>query len=284
MPELPEVEVIRRFLTPRLTAQTIKGIKVLNPPSFSGQPQKIINQKIQKITRRGKQLSLHLDNRLILLIHLKMTGQLIYLAQTKTILGHPTPNQNHLPLPHRSTRLIFTFSNHSKLFFNDQRKFGWIKLLTPKKLRSHQSHLGPDLLSPKFTLQHLYHCLHKSRRPIKTLLLDQTKFAGIGNIYANEALFLAKIHPLSPANNISLAQAQKLYIHLLTIIRQSIAAGGSTAADNQYLLPNGSPGRHQYSFWVYQRVGEPCLLCQTKIISLKIAGRSAFLCPSCQKP
>jgi len=221
MPELPEVEVIRLFLAPKLTGQTISGLKVLNPKSFQGDPGLVVGQKIIKLSRLGKQLSFHLANDLILLIHLKMTGQLVYQDSQKIILGHPTPKRNRLKLPHSHTRLFFTFQDKTQLFFNDMRKFGWIKLLKSSAIKKFQSTLGPDLLSKKFTPLYFHHQLQASSRPIKSLLHDQNRFAGIGNIYANDALFLASIHPLTPANKISLVQAEKLHLHLLKIIRQS---------------------------------------------------------------
>ena len=215
-----------------------------------------------------------------------MTGQLIYLTPNskKTTLGHPTPTLSQKSLPNRSTRLIFTFSDHSQLFFNDQRKFGWIRLLTPQKVAQFQQNLGPDLLSSQFNPNFFFKKLQSSSRPIKNLLHDQSRFAGIGNIYANDALFLAKIHPLTPAKNISKAKANQLHHHLLKIINLSILSGGSTAKDNQYVRPDGTPGQNQYNFSVYQRLGDPCLVCSTPISRLKLAGRSAFFCPRCQKP
>ncbi len=282
MPELPEVEVIRLFLTPKLVGQTITKLKVINPKSFQGNSKLIIGQKIVKLTRLGKQLSIYLNNGLILLIHLKMTGQLVYQDSYKTILGHPTPKQNKLKLPHSHTRLIFTFSDQTKLFFNDMRKFGWIRLLTPAQVKKHQSKLGPDLLSKKFTQVYFHSQLKLSSRPIKGLLHDQNRFAGIGNIYANDALFLAGIHPLIPSNKISSLKSKKIHLYLLKIIRQSIKAGGSTARDNQYIRPDGTAGQNQYNFRVYQRLGEPCLVCSTPIEKITISGRSAFFCPRCQ--
>jgi len=285
MPELPEVEIVRLVLTPKLKSQTITGLKILTDKSFLGNPKKLINQKIVRLSRHGKQLSIHLSNRHILLVHLKMTGQFIYQGhhRQKTILGHTTPTLKQKPLPNRSTRLIFTFSDKSKLFFNDQRKFGWIRLLTVSQVKKFQTILGPDLLSSQFTPAYFYRQLQLSSRPVKNLLHDQSRFAGIGNIYANDALFLAKIHPLTPANQISRFKSNQLHRHLLDIIDQSIQAGGSTARDNQYLRPDGTPGRHQYNFRVYQKQDQPCLVCSTPLRRLKISGRSAFFCPHCQK-
>jgi formamidopyrimidine-DNA glycosylase len=283
MPELPEVEVVRLFLSKKLVNKTISDLQIYNPKSFIGKPQSVIGQKIKSFTRIGKQLSIHLENGLILLVHLKMTGQLIYLSDEKTILGHPTPNLNNSPLPNKSSRLLFTFSDNLKLFFNDQRKFGWIKIFSKPELTCFQSKLGLDVLDPNFTLEYLFHKLQSSTRPVKSVLLDQNKFAGIGNIYANDALFLAGINPKTPSKKITKIQSKKLLQSLLKIIKDSIIHGGSTAKDNKYIHPDGTSGGHQFHFQVYQREGEPCLVCQTPIKRFKISGRSTFYCPVCQK-
>jgi formamidopyrimidine-DNA glycosylase len=282
MPELPEVEVVRLFLEKKLTNKTISHLEILTPKSFIGDTKQIIDQKIIKFTRLGKQLSLHLQNKLIILFHLKMTGQIIFIDQQKTILGHPTPNLNDSQLPNKSTRLIFTFSDHSKLYFNDQRKFGWVKVLTSTELTDFQKNVGVDLLSPHFTLDYFYHRLQTSSRAIKLVLLDQSKFAGIGNIYANDALFLAKINPIVSAKNVSQSKAKILHQNLIDLMKESISHGGSTAKDNKYIHPDGSFGEHQYHFRVYQRDGQPCLVCQTPIQRIKIGGRGTFYCPHCQ--
>lgn len=278
MPELPEVEVVKLFLEAKLLHQSITRLEIFNPKSFIGDPQKVINQRLIKFSRTGKQLSIYLSNGFILLVHLKMTGQLIYQGN---VLGHPTKD-SLLPMPVKSTRLIFTFSDKSKLYFNDQRKFGWVKLLSQAELADSQSNLGLDIFDSKFSPQYLFDQLQKSRRPVKVLLLDQHYFAGIGNIYANDALFLAGLHPQSPANKITLAQAKLIHKFLLEIMTQSVLAGGSTARDNKYLRPDGTAGKNQFFFRVYERKGEPCLNCGTKIKYFKLAGRGTFFCPHCQ--
>jgi formamidopyrimidine-DNA glycosylase len=280
MPELPEVEVIRLFLEANLIGKTISKFEIITPKSFIGETELVEGQKITKFSRVGKQLSLHLKNGLILLFHLKMTGQII---MGDSVLGHPTPKEDKSILPNKSTRLIFTFSDKSKLFFNDQRKFGWVKLLNQAELAEAQKNLGFDILNPKFTSNYLYQQLKTSSRPIKAVLLDQSKFAGIGNIYANDSLFLAKIHPNTPSNKINLKKAVLLHQFLVQIMKNSIKSGGSTAKDNKYIHPDGSSGHHQFNFQVYQRDKKPCLICQTPIKKVKIGGRGTFFCPKCQK-
>lgn len=280
MPELPEVEIVRLFLQTHLVGKTISNFEIITSKSFVGDSKKILNKKITSTSRLGKQLSLHLQNGLILLFHLKMTGQVIYKGVS---LGHPTPKENKTVLPNKSTRLIFTFSDNSKLFFNDQRKFGWVKLLNKTELTEVQKNIGVDLLSPKFTSKYFYHQLQPSSRAIKQVLLDQSKFAGIGNIYANDALFLSHIHPQISSKKISVSQSKILHQNLIKIIKESISQGGSTAKDNKYIHPDGSHGQHQFHFRVYQREREPCLKCNTPIKRIKIGGRGTFYCPKCQK-
>ena len=283
MPELPEVEVVRLFLQSHLIGKTISKLEILTPKSFIARPElaeEVEGQKIIKTSRIGKQLSIHLKNNLILLFHLKMTGQII---MGDSILGHPTPKEDKSTLPNKSTRLFFTFSDGSKLFFNDQRKFGWVKLLNQAELVKAQKNLGLDILNPKFTPKYFYQQLQTTSRPVKTVLLDQSKFAGIGNIYANDALFLAKIHPSSPSNKINLKKTTLLHQFLVQIMTESIKNGGSTAKDNKYIHPDGSVGKHQFSFQVYQREKEPCLICQAPIKKVTIGGRGTFYCPKCQK-
>jgi len=313
MPELPEVEVVRLYLQKYLLHQTISKLEILTPKSFIGNPQLVEGQKIVKFSRLGKQLSIHLSNKLILLIHLKMTGQLIFypslsregsgvglsIPKSGAILGHPTKDMFTQSLPNKSTRLIFHFNPPSPaplrrgqgevplqregvLYFNDQRKFGWIRLFTSKELFLFQSSLGKDIFDPHFTPQYLFSQLQRSQRAVKLVLLDQHFFAGIGNIYANDALFLSKIHPALPAFALTKKQAQLLHHHLVSIMKQSVTSGGSTTKDQKYLRPDGTIGQNQFNFLVYQKKGQPCLTCQTPIEFIKIGGRGTFYCPQCQ--
>jgi formamidopyrimidine-DNA glycosylase len=283
MPELPEVEVVKLFLEDKLISQQIVSLDILNPKSFIGDPDLVEGQKIIKFSRIGKQLSIYLNNGYILLVHLKMTGQLILVGQSsKTVMGHPTKDSLSGTLPNRSTRLIFTFSSGHTLFFNDQRKFGWIQVFSPSSLKEFQKELGHDIFDEKFTPEYLYQQLSRSSRPVKVALLDQHFFAGIGNIYANDALFLSHIHPSTPANNITKGQCQLIHGHLIDIMRQSVLAGGSTMKDNKYVRPDGTYGGNQFFFRVYQRAGEPCLDCQSPIQKITLGGRGTFYCPRCQ--
>jgi len=280
MPELPEVEVVRLFLESKLTHKKISKIEIITPKSFVGDPELVEGQKIIKFTRLGKQLSIHLQNKLIILFHLKMTGQIIL---GDLIFGHPTPKEDKTHLPNKSTRLVFTFSDKTKLFFNDQRKFGWVKVLNKDELAEFQKNVGIDVLNRDFTDKYFYHQLQSSSRAVKLVLLDQSKFAGIGNIYANDALFLSKINPKISSKKISPKKSQLLRQNLIDLMKESISHGGSTAKDNKYIHPDGTVGQHQYHFRVYQRDGQACLVCQTPIKRIKVGGRGTFFCPNCQK-
>lgn len=280
MPELPEVETVRIFLDKNILNKTISNIKILNSKSFISNPKLAQRQTIISTSRLGKQLSLHLRNNFILLFHLKMTGQIII---GDSVFGHPTPKEDKTNLPNKSTRVIFTFSDGTKLFFNDQRKFGWVKVLNQTELAEAQKNVGIDALSPDFTDDYFYHQLQKTSRAIKLVLLDQSKFAGIGNIYANDALYLSRIHPQTPSNKITPKKAKILRQNLVDLMKESLFHGGSTAKDNKYIHPDGTVGQHQYFFRVYQKQNEPCQNCQTPIKRIKIGGRGTFYCPKCQK-
>jgi formamidopyrimidine-DNA glycosylase len=274
MPELPEVETIKRQLETKIVGQTIGDIKIIYPKSFQGDPQKIIGQKIISLTRIGKQLSFNLSNNYILLAHFKMTGGFFFQSSkhTRVILYLNSPFiQKESP------------QRGKGIYFNDLRKFGWLKLFTPQALQEFQKNLGLDILSPDFTEKYFFNQLQSSTRPIKILLLDQNKFAGIGNIYASDSLFLSQINPLIPAKNISLPKSTTLCHNLKKIMSESILHGGSTARDRGYLLPDGNAGTHQDYFLVYGRKNEKCLICKTKIKRIKQGGRSTFYCPHCQK-
>ena len=319
MPELPEVETIRRQLEPKLIGQIISDVQILSPKSFCGDPKKIIGQKIISLTRIGKQLSLNLSNNYTILAHFKMTGGLFFQPQkhTRVILklsSRPSLSKRETPtnvgegdLKQKDIAPLSTPSrviarnppiggdeaipsgsprsarDDTNLYFSDLRKFGWLKLFTQAELVESQKNLGPDILSLDFTEKYFFKQLQSSSRPIKIFLLDQTKFAGIGNIYDCDSLFLSKISPLTPAKTISLSKSNTLCRNLKKIMSESILHGGSTARDRGYLMPDGNDGRHQDYFLVYQRENKKCFICNTKIKRIKQGGRSTFYCPKCQK-
>lgn len=277
MPELPEVETIRLQLQTKIVGKKIVKITVLEKKQLVGDPKHALNQTITKLERWGKYLSFLLSNRYYLNFHLKMTGQILYADNYQQAIYQQTiPLAHTNKMPCRLTRIIIHFSDQSCIFFNDLRKFGWIKL-SPNQEKPR----GKDILSSDFSLKYFQSLILKSQRPIKQLLLDQNKLAGIGNIYANEALFLAKINP--KARNLNLEQSKKLYRALLKTIHLGIKHQGSSASDQMYILPNGLTGKHQNYLMVYQKEKQPCINCQTPIKKIKQGGRSSFYCPNCQK-
>lgn len=274
MPELPEVETVRRTLTPVVKNQVIAECEVFYPrllprntvEVFCAQ---IINRKITDIKRRGKYLLFELDSPLRMIVHLRMTGQLVY---------QPEPN---LPLAkHTSARFIF--KNKGELRFVDQRKFGTFYLLP--EAQYHQIHglytLGPEPLGEDFTVDTLADKV-QSVRAVKTILLDQSKIAGLGNIYADEALFRAKIHPLKPGSRLTEAEIAALHHSIRAVLREAIAEHGTTIKD--YRTGSGDTGNFQNKLLVYRRTGKPCPNCSTPVERIKVGGRSTHFCPHCQR-
>jgi len=279
MPELPEVESIKIDLSTKIIGKTIAKVTIFEKKQFIGDPQQIIGQKINAILRYGKHLSIKLTNNLYLNIHLKLTGQFLFaknLNQANFKYLIPFTGKNNMP--GKTTRIIFNFTDNSGLFFNDLRKFGWIKIAPQPQIPE-----GVDVLSKKFTIQYLQTIFSSTRRAIKIVLMDQRKMAGIGNIYANDSLFLAKINPLKPANSLNKEKVANLYEAIKKVINEGIKDRGSSAADEAFILPDGRKGSHQKHLLIYQKDGQPCPVCNAIIRRIKQGGRSTFYCPHCQK-
>lgn len=278
MPELPEVETIRKQLQPKIVGKTIKKIEILSKKNFIGNPNRITNSKIINISRAGKYLSFKLGNHLYLNLHMKMTGQLLYAKNmSKPQFNIEIPFTKTNTMPGKTTRVIIYFNDNSGLFFNDLRKFGWIKVADKPEQPK-----GNDVLSKNFNLQFVNSFIHKTNKPIKLLLIDQDKIAGVGNIYANDALFLAKINPLRRSNTLTAPEINNLYKAIKKVIEQGLKHGGSSGADKAYIRLDGKKGEHQRYFMVYQREGKPCPRCEIPIMRMKQGGRSSFYCPKCQ--
>ncbi len=279
MPELPEVETIKSLLTPKLIGRKIVQIEILSKKQFIGDPEKLLYQKIIDLKRFGKIISLHFSNSFFLNIHLKLTGELLF-AKNKNnpVFKEIIPFTNTKRMPGKTTRIIIYFEDNSVLFFNDLRKFGWMKVSSQPIIPK-----GIDVLSSSFTLSYLTEIIQSSNKPIKLLLMDQNKITGIGNIYANDSLFLAQIHPLKKSKSLIPSEIAKLYQSIKKIIEQAIKNNGSSGADEAYILPDGTKGKHQKYFLVYQREDQPCLNCGQKVKRIKINNRSSFFCPECQK-
>jgi len=269
MPELPEVETIKRFLAPRLKGKKISRVKILSAKQFPQRPDLLVGRKIKKIKRYGKMLLFVLDQQLAMLFHLKLTGQVFLVSADQP--------------PQKSTRVIIYFTDQTALFFNDRRKFGWIKVGSLAQLKREWQNLGCEPLKKDFTPAKLGQILASSQRAVKLVLMDQEKIAGIGNIYANEILFAAGISPWRPAKSLNQQEIKKLYRAVREILKKGIAFGGTSAADEAYLRPDGQPDRFQQRLKVYQRAGQKCFRCGGIIQREDLGGRGTFFCPSCQK-
>ncbi|HEX8763252.1 MAG TPA: bifunctional DNA-formamidopyrimidine glycosylase/DNA-(apurinic or apyrimidinic site) lyase [Candidatus Saccharimonadales bacterium] len=284
MPELPEVETVRIGLD-----RLIVGKRFASdwPKGFPNAPADVeaflIGATVIAVRRRAKVLLIDLDSGYSLIIHLKMTGQLVY-RDEKQRFGAGHPNDSLVgELPDKSTRVIFGFSDQSRLFFNDQRKFGWVRLMPTVEIMELDffQKVGPEPLAADFTVeQWIERLMRRAKSGIKAVLLDQTVVAGIGNIYADESLWGAKIHPETRVADIPRARLVRLYQSLRDVLTLSIAKGGST--DRNYVDAGGRRGSYLTFANVFRREGKPCPRCGTTIIKTRVAGRGTHTCPNCQ--
>jgi len=289
MPELPEVETIRRDSQKALVGRKILGAEILADKVVRSPEIKNLRAKIKVARRRGKILILDLDNQQSLMVHFKMTGQLIYNEKVKTKNEKPDLAGGHyivgsLEVPNKFTRVIFNLDK-GKLYFNDLRKFGWVKLVQTKEVEQMKEikNLGVEPLTPNFTFKAFLEIIKKRpKKPIKMLLLDQQLISGIGNIYASEALFWAKILPTRLAGSLSEAEIKALYAAINKVLKEGIATGGSS--ENTYVDLYGEKGNYLKKEVVYRREGQNCPRhCGSQVKRLKQGGRSSFFCPKCQK-
>ena len=287
MPELPEVETVRTGLAKLLPGRVVADVWHDWPKSFPNAPADVakflINAKINDIRRRAKVLIIELSSDHSLVIHLKMTGQLVFEGSARFAAGHPNDSLIG-KLPDKSTRVIIDFKDGSKLFFNDQRKFGWMRLLPTLELPEIDflKKIGPEPLEDDFTVKDFVERLMTRRNSaVKAVLLDQTVIAGVGNIYADESLFLAKIHPARRVGNIPRTKLVALYNDLRQVLITAIENGGST--DRNYVNAEGQKGSYTKFAQVFRREGQPCPRCGTEIIKIRVAGRGTHICPREQK-
>lgn len=286
MPELPEVETVRRGLAQLLPGRKITAVEHDTPKSFPNATadvkQFLIGAKVTGVRRRAKVLLLDLSTAHTLVVHLKMTGQIVFRGETAFGAGHPNSSLVG-ELPDKSTRVTITFADGARLFFNDQRKFGWMKLMPSLEVPNidFMKKVGPEPLEADFTAEAF--AMRFARRPktnIKAALLDQTVVAGVGNIYADESLWGAKIHPARLVGSLSHDDFQKLYEELRAVMNKAIEKGGST--DKNYVSAEGKRGSYLDFARVFRREGKPCPRCGTTIIKFKHAGRGTHVCPHCQ--
>jgi len=305
MPELPEVETVVRELHPKLKNKKIKEVRILLPKMVALGPATLPNlrktegpvalkfsktlkgQKISDVRRRAKMIIIDLAGKYAILVHLKMTGQLIFLAKKhldKQIKLLNIQNITPVRLPAKSTHVIFEFTDGSKLFYNDFRQFGYLKLVTDKELPNVRElqEFGPEPLDKKFTFPVLNEILN--RRPnakLKQFLMEPKLIAGIGNIYSDEILYFAKVRPTRTAKSLKSAERKKLYQGIKKILTDAVAHYGSSVGD--FVRPSGDWGSYGLLHKVYGRAGKKCSVCGTIIKSLKFNGRTGSFCPHCQK-
>jgi len=285
MPELPEVFVIVSGLNSKISNLVIKDITYDWPKKFVWNDYSIKNikgSKINRVYRRGKVVIIELDNDIVILIHLKLTGQLIYEdKKTRVVGGHPLPPLNK-PTPNSSTRATFSFINGGKLYFNDLRKFGWVKIVRNNDeeiKRAIGADLGPDPLKMKFE-EFRRRLKAKGRSRIKKILMDQQVISGVGNIYSDEALWSAKIHPKRSVGSLSDLELKALFKGLKDCLKLAIDKGGSSA--NAYVDSGGESGLYLSFAKAYHMMDRPCARCKTLIVREKMDSRSAHFCPHCQ--
>lgn len=271
MPELPEVETIKRQLTKKIKGKIITNVDVFLPKlvkfPLGKFKEAVSGKKIESINRRAKQLIIGLSGDNVLVIHLKMSGQLIFNGEKG-----------------KHTHLIYYFTDGARLIHNDTRQFGFVKIIPKKGLLKYfeKENYGPEPLSKNFTFALFKQLLRNKKKRIKPLLMDQTFVAGIGNLYADEILFFAKVLPAKTADKLSGEETKKIYEGIKKILNLAIQKHGSSA--DAYVDATGKKGKFfPESIMVYRREKQNCLKCKTEIKRVKMAGRSAYFCPKCQR-
>lgn len=287
MPELPEVETVRRGLSELIVNRTVKAVQHDTPKGFPNAASDVqaflIGTRIIDVRRRAKVLLIDLSTEYTLVIHLKMTGQLVYRGEQVFGAGHPNESLIGV-LPDRSTRVTITFTDGSHLYFNDQRKFGWMRLLPTLEVPNidFMKKVGPEPLEADFTVKEFAdRFTRRGKTSIKAAILDQSVIAGVGNIYADESLWGAKIHPKRLVNTITNDEFSQLYTELRAVMNLAIEKGGST--DKNYVNAEGKRGSYMDFARVFRREGLLCPRCGTEIIKFKAAGRGTHICPVCQR-
>ena len=282
MPELPEVETMRLQLKKYLVAHKILSVEVKNRKTFQGDEKKIIGGKIVDTRRFGKVSVIDLDNGYSILTHVKLTGQYLYRGPNlKNPLKLSSKVIGGIPGPH--TLVIFNLDRGGELYYNDVRRFGWIRIEKTEGVENESfiKKLGPEPFKD-LTLEIFKSILLRSGRSIKIVLMDQEKMGGVGNIYANDALWLAKINPKIPAKSLTPAEAKTLYGAVLTVLKAGLKYGG--ASELAFVTPDGAEGEYQKHTLAYGREGEPCERCHRATFKkFFLGGRGTYFCPVCQK-
>jgi len=288
MPELPEVETLKLGLKKYLVGHKIEDIEIRVPKIFQGNPKDVIGATVTGVKRIGKGLIIELSNDFVLTIHLKMTGQLVF--QDKTTSGSTLSKKvGGETLPSKYSHVIFSLDKGAKLFYNDLRRFGWIKVLKKDELKEvtffkemgPEPKVGDDLAGKELTLEYFKNVIQKGNLPVKLILMDQKRIGGIGNIYANDALFLAGIDPKRKGKSLTLEETKKLFEAIHEVIKKSLDYGGSS--DENYVNVLGQEGHYQNHTLVYGKKGEKCSVCGATIEKIFLGGRGTYFCPKHQK-
>jgi formamidopyrimidine-DNA glycosylase len=288
MPELPEVETIKLGLQKHLVGHKIEDVEIRVPKIFEGNPKDIIGAKIVDIKRIGKGLIIELDNDYVLTVHLKMTGQLVF--QDKSTSGLVLSKKiGGETLPSKYSHVIFNLDKGAKLFYNDLRRFGWVKIIKKSDLKDvtffkemgPEPKVGEDLAGKELTLDYFKNVIQSGNLPVKLILMDQKKIGGIGNIYANDALFLAGINPRRKGKTLTDQEAEKLFNAIYKVIKKSLSYGGSS--DENFVNALGQEGNYQNHTLVYGKRGEKCSICGATIEKIQLGGRGTYFCPKHQK-
>jgi formamidopyrimidine-DNA glycosylase len=287
MPELPEVETVRRGLERLIVGKAVKSAECIDSPkSFPNADtdvaQFLLGATITAVKRRAKVLLIELDTEYTLVTHLKMTGQLVFVGNERWGGGHPSDSLVG-GLPDRFTRVVIEFSDGTHLYFNDLRKFGWIKLYPGPEVPNinFMQRVGPEPLEDSFTdKEFIPRVRRRNNTSIKAAILDQTVLAGVGNIYADESLWGAKIHPATRVRDITDAELATLLEQIKYVMNLSLEHGGST--DKNYVDAEGNKGSYLKFANVFRREGQTCPRCGAEILKLRVAGRGTHICPVCQ--
>ncbi len=281
MPELPEVETIKLGLQKYLIGKKIENVEVRLRRIFSGDEKNVIGAKIVSVDRFGKGLVINLNNGYSIAAHIKLTGQFIYRGPEVSKVSKISKKVGG-ELPNKFTHVIFTLNKSSFLYYNDIRQFGWIKIVESSKLKmqSFFRDLGPEPFKD-LTLELFEKIVKSSSVAIKPLIMDQKKIGGIGNIYANDALFDAKIDPRRKAKELSDGEIRNLYRSILKVLTLGLKNGG--ASELNYVNALGQEGKYQLHFLAYGRDGEKCTRCGSIIKKITLGGRGTYFCPACQK-
>lgn len=292
MPELPEVETIRRGFEKYVVGHKILKVEEVSRGILEGNTDSIINSKIIAARRIGKGLIIDLDNNYSLAIHIKLTGQLIF--RDKKTEKEPVSPEKVGTIPNKFTHIIFHLDHDARLYYNDQRRFGWIRILPTETVTNLPffKTMGPEPFKD-LTLERFQDIIHRRinasspqksggwSTPIKPFIMDQTKIGGIGNIYANDALFEAKINPRRPSKSLSEDEISKLYKAIIKVMEKSFEEGGASELSFVNIL--GQTGNYQSHTLVYGKKGKPCPRKDGGIIArIELGGRGTFFCPKCQ--